>query len=841
MAFETRKHAYLKANYQSHSNKQLAEQLDCPEKAVQDTLTTLGLKRSKKDKENFSENPPPPYTAEASLPIGFASLSKVDYGVAGLAALCALAIYLLTLAPTVSGEDSGELITAAYTLGVAHPPGYPLWCLLAKLFTFIPVGTIAGRVNFMSAFFSALAVLIVCLIIIKLTKNRLAGLAGALLLAFSSEFWEQSVIAEVYGLNSFLVVLAVFLLLLWYEQRRPLALLAFALVFGLGLCNHNTMMLLGPVFLAFVLFIEPRFWFRWKLYFACTLTAVVCLGIYAYLPIRSVANPPVDWGNPESWSAFRDHVTRAQYSFATKENPRSFGRFLGQLWAFSKLYAWEFGPWLCWMPLLGVVALWKREKTVLAFLGSVGLITSLGIIWVTNFDIDRQSLWLNNVFWISAYIMATIGAGIGLDWIGKQSWPPIPTRSLIGCLAIVMVASPLALNYARNDKSDYFYAHDYGKNTLLSLDENAIYFPTADHATFPVLYYQAVEGLRPDITLANIYGYPEESLYTDMPEDIRQNFGTIPNAGQEHFIEKWIIEQNTDRPVYFTRKRDMRDLPDYTIEEHGLVYAIRKKDDATEYTPPWDEYRWYSLKAHETHGELTADSILADGYYMQGRAWLKEGKQEHALAAFDITAKLGPESKETMNNLGSACAEYGLTEKAMEYYHQCIELAPDYAMARKNLGQIYLSRGDVNNALLQFEEYLKESPDDPQVLKNSADCMARIGWYREAITRLEYLVRITPGDASVYKLIGQYYEEGKISVRQANAYYAKSLEIDPTQQDLLSKLNPAAPEPEIPGLPDGAPGGGLPEIPGLDLPTAPGLPQIPTPGGNFGGGPQTPF
>jgi len=52
-------------------------------------------------------------------------------------------IYLRTLAPSVVGGDTGELITVAYKMGVAHPPGYPLFTLLAKLFTFIPFGTIA--------------------------------------------------------------------------------------------------------------------------------------------------------------------------------------------------------------------------------------------------------------------------------------------------------------------------------------------------------------------------------------------------------------------------------------------------------------------------------------------------------------------------------------------------------------------------------------------------------------------------------------------------------------------------------------------------------------------------
>ena len=118
--------------------------------------------------------------------------------------------------------------------------------------------------------------------------------------------------------------------------------------------------------------------------------------------------------------------------------------------------------------------------------------------------------------------------------------------------------------------------------------------------------------------------------------------------------------------------------------------------------------------------------------------------------------------------------------------------------------------------------------------------MARIGWYRDAITRLEYLLKLNPKDASVYRAIGKYYEEGKISIRQANAYYAKSLQIDPSQQDLLAKLSPNSEAPQAPELPGQASAAGLPQVPGLKLPTVPGLPQIPTPGAGGGGLPAGP-
>ena len=81
--------------------------------------------------------------------------------------------YLFSLHPTVSAGDSGELITAAYTLGIAHPPGYPLWTILGKIFTIIiPFGNIAYRVNLMSAFIGACTCAIFNFIVKKVALKK---------------------------------------------------------------------------------------------------------------------------------------------------------------------------------------------------------------------------------------------------------------------------------------------------------------------------------------------------------------------------------------------------------------------------------------------------------------------------------------------------------------------------------------------------------------------------------------------------------------------------------------------------------------------------------------------
>src|SRR5712692_10174765 len=98
-----------------------------------------------------------------------------DALLAAVTGIAALAVYLCTLAPTVTPEDSGELIAAAYTLGVPHPPGYPLWCLLAQLFRLVPGPNPAFAINLMSAVLGAIAASLVCMTTRRLGAPRSAA------------------------------------------------------------------------------------------------------------------------------------------------------------------------------------------------------------------------------------------------------------------------------------------------------------------------------------------------------------------------------------------------------------------------------------------------------------------------------------------------------------------------------------------------------------------------------------------------------------------------------------------------------------------------------------------
>jgi len=110
-----------------------------------------------------------------------------------LAFLAPLIVYIRTLAPAVYPFDSAELATASHVLGIIHAPGYPLYLILGKLFSLLPIGNVAYRMNLMSAVFGAATSVTTFLVLVELTRRRFISLAGTFALAFSYYFWQEAV------------------------------------------------------------------------------------------------------------------------------------------------------------------------------------------------------------------------------------------------------------------------------------------------------------------------------------------------------------------------------------------------------------------------------------------------------------------------------------------------------------------------------------------------------------------------------------------------------------------------------------------------------------------------
>lgn len=258
----------------------------------------------------------------------------------------ALGLYIATLAPSVATifDDSLEFQLVAYRLGIAHPTGYPLYTLLGKLFTLLPVGNIAYRVNLMSAVFGAATAALLYLLILQMTPPpkglpssapiwplHAGALAGALLLALGPVFWQQATIAEVYTLNAFFVVA----LLLWLTRLPALklqtGLWGLAFLAGLSLTHHRTMLLLLPALAVYLLVIYGSKLFGPKLLLLSLLFFALPLLLYLYLPLRGHIGS-LDGSYQNSWAGFWQQVTAGGYGTFIFDNPFGHNRSADFYW-----------------------------------------------------------------------------------------------------------------------------------------------------------------------------------------------------------------------------------------------------------------------------------------------------------------------------------------------------------------------------------------------------------------------------------------------------------------------------------------------------------------------------
>jgi hypothetical protein len=229
---------------------------------------------------------------------------RLDSLVPAAIGLGSFLVYLRTLAPSVLPADSGEFQFAVPLLAVPHPTGYPLYMILGKVFvTLVPFGDPAFRLNLLSAVLSALAVAAVYLAGMRLTGRRGPAAISSLALAVSPIFWSQAIRAEVYSLNS-LFVAAILVLALTggaIEDRRGAGagaaapspwLYAMALLYGLSLTHHRTMILLAPA-LGIYLWLGRRQLGRWSPRSLGLLAGAFLLPLllYAYIPLRAGATP----------------------------------------------------------------------------------------------------------------------------------------------------------------------------------------------------------------------------------------------------------------------------------------------------------------------------------------------------------------------------------------------------------------------------------------------------------------------------------------------------------------------------------------------------------------------
>lgn len=254
------------------------------------------------------------------------------YGWALLAGAAVFLLYALTLAPTTAFWDTSEYIATGHILGIPHPPGNPLFVVLARAWELLlaPTGlSTAVRINLFSAFMSASAHVFWFLVIHHVLRFfsservfRLVG-AGAAVLISATAFtvWNQSNVNEkVYTVSLLTIALLSWLIVRWQENLgrgkddNLLVLMAFVLALSVG--NHLMAFLAAPAMAVFVLLVRPQALLNWKLYPPTIVAVLLGLSIHLFLPLRANLDPVINEAAPECESLVGALTSVATYGAA---------------------------------------------------------------------------------------------------------------------------------------------------------------------------------------------------------------------------------------------------------------------------------------------------------------------------------------------------------------------------------------------------------------------------------------------------------------------------------------------------------------------------------------------
>ena len=488
--------------------------------------------------------------------VGRDAADAPPYAWAALVALAVLALYAATLAPTTAMWDTSEYMAAAKVLGIPHPPGNPLFVLIAYLFGTLPIAReFAVRINLLAAAASAASAGIWFLVAHEVTSNlfaeRWARLTAAAVCALvgatSFTVWNQSVVNEkVYTVILLQLTTVVWLSIRWTRQPAGAAadrlLIVIAYLLALGYTIHPAGYLAGPCITAVVLMVAPKTFLRGRLIAQAVLATVFGLSLFAFEPIRSANHPALNEGEPTACAAgfalkctlsldtlerLRAQVAREQYGKPPLfERWISFGAQLGMWWQY---FSWQ---WLrdphgahpsaqlalallaMMLALTGASVHARAERPSFVLIGALVLTLTVGLVFYLNFKYgysqapelgasvprevrDRDYFFL----WSFSCLGVWIGLGIAQCWrtvAGRLQ----RSRALVFALPVLVIALiPLAFNARTASRAGQTFTRDFARDLLDSVAQNAILITNGDNDTFPLWYAQEVEGYRRDVVV----------------------------------------------------------------------------------------------------------------------------------------------------------------------------------------------------------------------------------------------------------------------------------------------------------------------------------------------------
>jgi hypothetical protein len=445
---------------------------------------------------------------------------------AGLAAAVFI-LYLNTLAPTVLWGDSAKLAQFVHDLDLDIRPEYhPLHTVIGRLFSYLPFGDLAFRLNLMSAFFGALTVGLIYLILLHWTRSVSSAIAGASALAVSHVHWLLSVMTETYTLFTFLLASIIWAMARWDHTKADAFLYLAAFVFGLSLCNNYLMPFFLPAFLFFYVTATGRTMLNPTRCLLLAISFVAGTSLWLGLAVQSVLS-----GGESLLDLFQGGAFRRYYRHPVK--------IVQELSRYPAYLFYQF-PFVGFaMGCVGTWFQWKDERRRFTFLL---LLFICDLIFASGYMRQKQFFLL-----LASFLVFSLWIGTGFSaWQARVGtrWDRWKLARALGAFLVILAppvfyhSAPALVEHFRldpvgarhlphrdairfflvPDKRHEYGAERFGRDVFKLVESGSIV--VADFTPIAVLrYFQRVRGVRPDVRLTLVDFDPLDIAFVDQHID----------------------------------------------------------------------------------------------------------------------------------------------------------------------------------------------------------------------------------------------------------------------------------------------------------------------------------
>ena len=558
-----------------------------------------------------------------------------------------LITYIRTLCPTVYVGDSGELIAACATLGIPHPPGFPLYVILGKMFiSILRFSNIAYRMNLFSALCAAIASGILGVLLRRIfSVGAVISILFGLSFAFSSTHWSVATVAVTYPLSSLLCAAGIFALLLWSENREEKYLCAFFLIVGLDAAVHT---LSTVLFLAGLIFISLNL--KWdaqelKKIFKPALFMLPGLCLYLLIPLRAAMKPALNWSDPSTLPRLVRFLTRGEYwEHAYVRDSTDFFEVIAH---YLKIIPSEFSFIGLILLLFGAFYLAKKNWKQLCLFLSLFVINIFAMVLHGS----RSDIFYWPRYMLTGFIGLSLIIGAGFVYLKDILKHKVVYFAIAAILPLFLFLS----NFYMCDKSRNFVAHDYNMAILDYLPDKTVLMAESDNVLFPLVYFHIAEKKRPDINL------------------VQQGIEVLTQMR---------INPKTE-PIYFTHYHDFKN-PLLKLVPDGLSYRLLLKESDYKSGFDWNKFTLRNLRLKGVYLDYLSRNLVGDYLFSRGIT-LEFEDFNKALVYFRDAAKVDYNNSNMFVNLGLVYERHGMYKEAVASFTRALKIDKKEEVAQRHL------------------------------------------------------------------------------------------------------------------------------------------------------------